>query len=255
MKHNFFKLMIVLMLSLAADMSFANWQGMVQQVTELRTELESLHRESEALQKEKQMELEQWSQRRQEASQQLEKEKLRGLQIHEKLKRLQAKVKYQGKVDPKAAQRVLTWIENISKTVQNSLPFQKDRRDGELLKLRERVQKGMEPLEFVVADLWAFIEAEMKLTQTSEYRILTLKLADKEQKVEVARLGMQWMFAINPQGEVFTLVKKASSWSWVPVQESNQQSSVVLLVQDLRNKNDSGYYQLPRTGDVVGASL
>ncbi|MBY0315138.1 MAG: hypothetical protein K2Q26_06440 [Bdellovibrionales bacterium] len=255
MKHKISLLSLILGLSLTLSLASANWQVMVQQVTQLRGELETLQKETEALQKEKQVELEQWSQRRQEATQGLDREKMRSLQIHEKLKRLQAKVKHQGKVDPKSSQRVLGWIEATERSVQGTLPFQIERRTGELTKLKERVQKGYEPMEFIVADLWAFIESEMKLTQTNEYRILTLKLKNQDQKVEVARLGMQWMFAKTTQGEIFALKKKASGWEWAPIEETDQQSSVLLLVQDLRNKNDSGYYQLPRTGDAVGASL
>ncbi len=232
-----------------------SWDALVEKLTQSRVEVESLSKEIDSLQKEKQADVEQWSQRKIELEAQVQKEKLRSLQISEKVKKNESRVRLQGKTDPSAQKRLLAWIERYENWVESSIPFLHESRRQTLMSLRSRAQKSQEPVEFILADFWAFVEAEMKLAQTNEYKIVDIELAGKSKKCEVARIGLHSLFVVTPDGKMFKAQKDANTWSWKDIDSPEDREGVLMLVKNLKNKNGSGYYQLPIEGQHVGASL
>jgi len=233
----------------------AGWESLIQNLTQSRVELEALSKEMDSLQREKQADLDQWSQRRTDLEAQVQREKLRELQLSEKMKRADSRVKSQAKSDPQAQKKILAWISGSEAWVNSSIPFQRDQRLNSLKNLKERATAGHESLEFVLADLWSFMEAEMKLSQTSEFTIQDISLEGKTQKAEIARIGMRSLFAVTPDGKILQMKKQSTNWSWVPVDSSEEGTSIQLLVKNLKAKNFSGYYFLPVDNLTMGASL
>lgn len=232
-----------------------SWESLVQKLTQVRADLETLSRESESLQRDKQSELDQWTQRRSEAEAQVQREKLRELQIGEKLKRLEARVKNGGKTDPQAPQKLLKWIERFQTWVPTTIPFHHEQRLAALDKLKTRAQKKHEAMEFVLADFWSFVESEIKLSQTNEYRIVDVKLGEVTKKCEVARLGLVALFVVTPDGKVLQASRDSQGWQWRDVEASGEQESILSLVKNLKNKNESDIYKLPIDQKIMGAGL
>jgi hypothetical protein len=232
-----------------------SWESLVQRLTQTRAELESLNREADSLQREKQAELDQWTQRKSDMEAQLQREKLRRMQIAEKMKRLESRLKVSGKTDPQAQKRLLAWIAQYEKAVKSSIPFNQDQRLQSLDRLKERVERQHEAMEFVLADFWSFVEGELKLAQTNEYRIVDVEFAGQKKKCEVARLGLLALFVVTPDGKTLRAQKTVDGWKWQDISSPAEQSSVLTLVQNLKNKNESGLYQLPMSDEQMGASL
>lgn len=234
----------------------AGWESLIQNLTQSRAELEGLSKDMDSLQKEKQADLDQWSQRRTDLDGQVQREKLRELQLAEKIKRVDSRVRSQAKSDPNAQKKVLGWIGDAEAWVNKSLPFQQEQRLSVLKGLKDRASSGHESMEFVLADLWMFMESEMKLSQSSEFTIMDITLEGKTKKAEIARLGLRSLFAVTPDGKILQMKKKNSGWTWVPVENNDEESSIQLLVKNLKTKNFSGYYLLPVDNTAqMGAGL
>jgi hypothetical protein len=150
---------------------------------------------------------------------------------------------------------MLGWIARYEKAVKTSIPFNQDQRLQSLDRLRERVERQHEAMEFVLADFWAFVEGELKLAQTNEYRIVDVEFAGQKKKCEVARLGLVALFVVTPDGKTLRARKAGDGWKWQDINSPAEQSSVLTLVQNLKNKNESGLYQLPMSDEQMGASL
>lgn len=249
------KSLIVFILILSVQVQADSWDALVEKLTQSRVEVESLSKEIDSLQKEKQADVEQWSQRKVELEAQVQKEKLRSLQIAEKVKKNESRVRLEGKTDPSAQKRLLSWIERYETLVEGSIPFLREGRLQALTSLRTRTQKSQEPVEFILSDFWAFVEAEMKLAQTNEYKIVDIELAGKNKKCEVARIGLHSLFVVTPDGKMYKAQKDGSTWTWKDIDSPEDREGVLMLVKNLKNKNGSGYYQLPIEGQHVGASL
>ncbi len=250
------KMVIVIVWTVFCNLAQAStWESFVEKLTHTRAEVETLSQEIDSIQREKQSDLEQWSQRKVELEAQVQKEQLRSLQITEKLKRLESRVQLQGKTDPQAQKKLLAWIERFETWVPGTVPFLHESRQEALKSLKLRAQKAQEPIEFVMADFWSFVESEMKLAQTNEYKIVDITLAGQKKKCEVARLGLQSLFVVTPDKKILKAIKEVGVWKWKDIESGEDQSAILLLVQNLKNKNGAGYYHLPIDPGQVGASL
>lgn len=249
---------IILILSLIVSYSEAHadsWDSLVKGLTSNRAEIETLSKEIDSIQREKQADLDQWVMRKTELQAQVEKEKLRQLQLDEKLKRLQSRVKNDSKTDPQAQKKLIHWIASFKSTVKDSIPFAQTERLETLERLEARVKKAHEPMEYILADLWAFIEDELKLASSNEYKIIDIKINNKKRKSEVARLGLMSLFAVTPDGKIYKASKTDNKWVWSDIHSGKEQESVLALVKNLKNKNETGIYQLPINELKMGASL
>jgi Protein of unknown function (DUF3450) len=251
LKTKLFLLLMIVSFSVKA----ATWENFVEKLTQTRSEVETLSQEIDSLQREKQADLEQWTQRKTELESQMQKEQLRSLQLAEKLKRLESRVKIQAKTNPDAQKKLLAWIERFEVWIPATIPFLHESRQTQLKNLKIRLQKAQEPVEFIFADFWAFVENEIKLAQSNEYKIVDITLNGQVRKCEVARLGLQSLFVVTPDKGVLKASKEAGVWKWKDIESNEDQTSIMSLVKNLKNKNGSGYYQLPIDASQLGASL
>lgn len=241
---------------LFVQISFAsNWEKMVDQITKTRAEIEVLAKQTDVVAKREQAEIDLWSQKKTEVESQLSREKMRQKQIQEKLKRLEARIKIDPKADPNGKKKILEWISTYEATVSGTVPFHIEKRMAVLADLKNRLDVGHEPHEYVLADFWSFLDSEMKLAQSNDYRIVDVMIDGKSKKCEVARLGLQALFVVTPSGQVLRASNNGTKWTWIDVDTDEQKSSVLNLVKNLKNKNTSGYYLLPLDKADMGASL
>lgn len=247
MKKVFLVLLIYGFSSAHADVS-----GLMKNLVGLRSDLEMLNREIESIQKEKQSELDLWNQKKLELEAALQKETLRQLQLTEKTDRLASRVKSQSKADPEAKRDLLRWIEQARTWVSTSLPFRRAHRLETVGALEEKVKLGLESLESISAELWAFYETELKMAADNEFRLLDIAEGnDAPKKYEVVRLGFFTMFQRDAEGSVHQYVLKNDEWVKRPVSEA-QQPEINRLFGNMKAKKDSGLYSIS-LGDLKGA--
>ncbi len=242
-------------LLLATPCLASPWEKMVDQITKTRAEIEVLAKQTDVTSKKEQAEVDLWSQKKTELEGQLAREKMRGGQIHEKLKRLEARIKVDPKADPAGKKKLHEWLATYETTLKATIPFHVEKRMAVLADLKKRLDLGHEPHEFVLADFWSFLESEMKLSQSNDYRIVDVTISGQTKKCEVARLGLQALFVVTPSGQVLRASNNGSQWSWIDVNSDEQKESVLTLVKNLKDKKTSGYYLLPIDKAAMGASL
>lgn len=251
------KIKLIIIITLLAQVARANTiEPLIQKITSLRSEVEVISREIESSNKEKQAELDQKNQKKLELLSQVDREKLRSLQISEKLKRLESRVGSFAKANPRSEKKVLAWISELEASVIAGVPFQQNRRLAILDSLKLRAQKHHESLEFILSDLWSFIDGEMNLAQTNEYKIEEIELMGQKKKCELARLGLNSVYAVSSEGKTYLAIKELSGkWKWEDVSSGEQKDSIISLVKNLKNKTDSGFYHLPINKNILGAKL
>lgn len=239
------KIILCVLSFVGLETQASSWESLVERLTTSRSEIEVLSQDLESLQKEKQSELDQLLIRKADLDSNLEKEKLRRLQLTEKLKRLEGRVRIIAKSDPKAHSKLEFWINDFITFVNESIPFEKENRLKILENLKIRLNQNHEPMEYIMSDLWNFIEGEFKLSATNEYKIITLDFKGQKKKSEVARLGLMTLFAVTPDGKIHQAIKSKNEWSWQDIQASTEKNSILSLVKNLKNKNSVEIYQLP----------
>jgi hypothetical protein len=246
------KKVLLVILCAATSLAYADVPSLMKNLVSLRSDLEMLNREIESVQKEKQSELDLWNQKKLELEAALQKETLRQLQLSEKTERLASRVKSQSKTDPEARRDLLKWIEQARTWVASSLPFRRAHRLESVGALEEKVNGGLESLESISAELWAFYDSELKMAADNEFRLLDI--AEGEQspiKFEVVRLGLFAMFQRDAAGVVHQHVLKDDQWTKRPVSDS-QRSEINRLFGNMKAKKDSGLYNIS-FDDLKGA--
>lgn len=224
----------------------ADPQDLAGRIVHLRSELEGMSREMESEQREGQSALDLWVQKKAELQAALQKEKLRRLQLEEKIKRVSERVRIEGRRDPAARAYLKAWLDEARAWVQNSLPFRREIRLATLDDLSARAAGGLESPEVLVAELWQFYEAEMRMAGDNEYRIMDLPLALAGRKGEVVRLGMFALYARLPNGQITRAVRDSDGrWAMAAVPTSGPPAeSADRLFANFKNKRDSGLYYL-----------
>lgn len=225
-------------------LAFAETPKILNDLVSIRAEIEILSNELEASKKEKQAELDMWTQKRLEIESNLQKEKLRQVQIEEKKLRHFSFAKAHEKTKPQGKLQLRDAIREAKKWVEVSLPFSKEQRRARLESLESRLERGIESPETLGAELWAFYESEIKLGTKNEFRIIDFDFPRGREKVEAVRLGYYTMFIRQVDGEMKEVVKGDRGWVTNALSK-RQKQEVVRLMEDLKQKRRSGVYSLP----------
>jgi predicted RNase H-like nuclease (RuvC/YqgF family) len=237
-KHLTFALLLTTPSAFAADVP-----ALMNQLVGLRAELETANRELETDLKQKQSELDLWTQKKLELEGQVQKESMRKMQLDEKIARLEARVRREGKQNPQALPQFNKWLEQAQSWVESSLPFRHEQRLATLHTLKERAARGLESLEGLTSELWLFLETEMKMAGDNEFRITDAPGG----KAEVARLGFFAMITKTSDDKLQRAVFRDGKWTMDTLSGSDRESAV-RLISNMKSKKDSGLYQLPLEG-------
>jgi alpha-L-arabinofuranosidase len=116
---------------------------------------------------------------------------------------------------------------------------------------KTRLASELESLENLSAEVWAFIETEMKSGLETEYRVTEVETSRGLEKAEVVRLGHYAMFAALPKGEVQEAHRAAESWTMKPVESDSRKQEVLRLINNVKSKRKSGLY----SDQLFGESL
>ncbi len=249
--------MWIIQLLVITNLSFASqdWSRFIDQVTQLRGEIELLSKDTESQNKNLQSEIDSLAQKKNELSSQLMREKFRGKQLQAKVQRLQMKTKTQPSADPKSSQLMLSWIKSYQDSLTELIPFKQEARKAQLQKIAQRLESGLESHESLMVDFWTFLENEKKLSETNSYQILDIEVEGQLQKCEVARLGLKSLFAITPSQKMLQAELTSEGWKWKDIKTQEQKKSILSLVDHLKNRNTSILYVLPINQQPLGASL
>ncbi len=219
-------------------------QGLVEQITGMRAELEASNLEIEAITKEQQTQIDLWTQKKTELLAALHKEQLRRMQLTEKIKIRKNHVDQKNQANPKATHDFIAWISEAEAWVRRSIPFRTEQRIQILENLKARSQGGLESAESLAAELWQFYEQELKMGGDNEFRIIDVQTENGVQKAQVVRLGLFAMVAATPDGHIRKAVRKNSQWSLEPV-SGYERDDFARMIKNMSAKKESGLFIVP----------
>ncbi|MGE4131143.1 MAG: DUF3450 family protein [Bdellovibrionales bacterium] len=219
--------------------------NMTARLVGMRAELDSESRAAENELKEKQAELDLWLQKKMELESSVQKETLRGLQLQQKTVLLSQKVKRESSENPKERVELKAALQKVMKYVEVSLPYRQSERMSSLKRIEERLESGLESSETLAADLWMFLESEIKMAGDNEFRITEIATPRGVESAEVVRLGNFTMFALTPTHQVYRAEHLESGWSMQEVTAKSDQDEIRRLIGNVKSKKKSGLYALP----------
>jgi hypothetical protein len=217
-------------------------EDMAKRILDLRLQVEEAGNSLEETRKKRTADLDPLLQRTSELEQAIRKERLKKVQLEEKQKLLQAKLS--AKQSGASQSGLLHWASGLHQLMDAGLPFRKEERLGALASLEARIKGGRENSVTLLNDLWMLTEKEMKSSASNEYRLQPIELDGKTVQAEVARIGTVQALFRSAKGENGYAAWDGKKWSW-KISAGEQASAIDRLVSRFRDKNYSGWFELP----------
>lgn len=220
--------------------------GLAEKIVQLRTEVENLNTENNARKTELQSELKSLQSRKAQVSAQIQQIELSLKQGQERLKTIKdelSKATIDGDTLGPLLKKEVVLVKNW---VQESLPFQKEKRLKEVDDIQTGLETGVLSGQKALGKLWAFIEDELRLGRENGVHRQTLVIDGEENLVSVAKLGMVAMFyktADNRYG--FTRKQKNGSFDYVAIKNKESIEQVAILFDGLKKQIRTGQYTIP----------
>lgn len=232
-----------------------NHQPKIDKIIQLQQEIEWLQKELSQQQDHQRAELDQLFQKKLELQNQWDKEHQRQLKMQSQLISLQSglnKKPQQSQIDSKI---FIGWLESYKNIIQQLIPYETERRLAHIKNMEDRLKKGVEFHGTILNDWVQFLKNEVAIATSNESKVMNIKQGEQNITTEVARLGFYGLFALHPNGQSFSAIKKDDTWVWQDLKEPNYQDSLKLLVQHLKNNNTPILYQIPVFSDKRSAGL
>lgn len=234
-------------LAIGLIVSAANAEGSSEEnLVRLRGEIEELHRQVELKRSEHKSRQDMLVGRLTELEGQIEKEKLKTLQLQERLSVMSKQTKDNSETKLVRTQ-LLEQIE-ITKTHMNKLiPFKFAERQQNL----ESIASGLkdEELRLVagVSSYVDFLDKEIRLAQSNEYFLAPIALDGKEVESEVARIGlMQMLFKSTDSRHGYL-----RSGKFIATEDASQVRAIIRLLKQFKQKSFSGWFEIPLSSEVT----
>lgn len=219
---------------------------LAQKIVDLRSEVETLNTENLARKSELEGELKSLQARKAAISQQMQQIELSLKQGVERLKTIKeeiAKATMDGDTLVPLLKEEIVLVKNW---VDQSLPFQKEKRLKEINDIQEGLESGVMNGQKALGRLWAFIEDELRLGRENGVHRQTLVINGEENLVSVAKLGMVGLFFKTADGKYgFTRSLKEGGHDFVFLKDKKQVEQVAQLFDGLKKQIRSGQYTIP----------
>ncbi len=246
------KALSFLLLSLWASLAgAANLELMAKRLATLRAEVDDLQQRLEQAKSERRQKLDALGAQ----ITQLQAEKRRQQLAVEKLKAELASLEQNGESTSEAAPSeeapeealadvLRRSLVKLREYTQSSLPFKREERIRAIEDLAERLDTGAS-LPKLANQAWALVEDELRLTRENGLYRQTLNLEGDEALVEVAKLGMVFLYFRTPDDRYGMAVPNDSTWRYGLLSDREDQERLARLMESLRKQIRQGYFELP----------
>ncbi|MGE0762733.1 MAG: DUF3450 family protein [Bdellovibrionales bacterium] len=209
----------------------------------LRGEIEQLNREIESAQAQAKAEIEAPRGRWVEVDAQIQKEKLKNLQLKARLQVLREET-LPG-VRATLVDAFKAWHERLSRYVKTSLPFQLEDRLLRLENWRQGLLQGTSSPSRLAQELWAITEKEIQLARRNEFVVMPLKVNGEIRTVELARFGMVSMVFADPQKRVGFSQFRSGAWTLNMTDNHEIKNSIERILMRFKKQMRHGWFEVP----------
>jgi len=214
-------------------------------LVELRDKVESLSTELELKKAEMRDLLQSAAVQKAELETQLKKEELRLRQIEQNIAKEKEEVSSDRDSRESLKPTVLAQVAAIRDYVDVSLPFKRSERVSELNKIEGMLQRDELKPETALAQLWALLEDEFRLTRENGLYRQPILVEGEEMLADVARIGMVLMYFKTNDDEVGKVVRAGDGWVYDIVENSDDRDRILHLFDSLKKRIRVGYFELP----------
>jgi hypothetical protein len=220
--------------------------NLAEKIVELRTDVENLNTKNIARKTELQSELKSLQLRKAQVSAQMQQIELSLKQGKERLKTIKGELS-KATVDGDTLVPLLKKeVVMVKKWVQESLPFQKEKRLKEVNDIQNGLETGVLTGQKALGKLWAFIEDELRLGRENGVHRQTLVIDGDEKLVSVAKLGMVAMFFKTSDNHYgFSKKNENGSYDFIPLKKKEGVEQVATLFDGLKKQIRTGLYTIP----------
>lgn len=221
--------------------------NLADKLVELRGQVEALSNQLEQKKSEQREQFRSLSAQKAELEVQLSKEELRLKQIQQTIDTLTEKIENE-QISKDYLKPLVFEQANILKNYINTvLPFKKADRLAEVDRIEQQLTNDEMMPEQALAQLWAMLEDEFRLTGESGLYKQAILLKGEEMIADVARLGMIVMFFQTNDGRVGKVVHDGSDWKYELITDQVSSEQVLYLFDSLKKRIREGFYELPNT--------
>lgn len=238
---------LLLFSELWSQVCLAEVEKFSQKLVELRGQVETLHDELQQSKEEYQGQMKSLYVQKTELEAEVEREKTRKEQLKQKAQQVRDFIG--GKtIDQKSLKPIVGQaIDEVLGYVKQSLPFQHSKRLQELTALQLQLESGKKTPQRVAANLWSFIEDELRLTRESGLYRQTISVDGSELLVEVAKIGMLYLYYKTSQDQYGRAMHGEQGWIFESVSSNKNQSQLSELFESFKKQIRVGLFEIPIT--------
>lgn len=230
---------------IAAEATTRTLDNLVQNIIELRGDLEGLDARIQRLESGHEARMSALAQSEGELAAQRERQELNMKQLERKLADLRDQSDEAGVVARQLTPALKGAIDGMREYVQTSLPFKRSERLAVLDDMQAQLERGTLKAPRLANRLWSFYSDELRLTGDSAVYRQPIVIQGQEHLVDVARLGMMSLYFRSDDGRFGYAARAGDDWIYRYLGGGVPADEVAALFGALRKQLDTGFYRLP----------
>lgn len=222
-----------------------NNDQLVNNLIELRGQVEDLQAELKILQAEHKNSMSYLNARKSELEANRDRKQLQIKQAQQDISTLQEKVKNLGVGSEQMIPNVKNLIGLIKQNFSYGIPFKQQERMSVVEDIERSLEGRKVTSQTAINRLWAFLEDEIRLTRENAIYSQTIELNGESLLVDIAKLGSVLMYFKTRDDRYGKAIKNGTKWQYVLVDDTNQVQQIETLFDSLKKQIRQGYFTLP----------
>lgn len=232
-------------IALSQEQSLDN---LAQELIRLRNDVEALHSELESKREQYRIELRSLATQKAELEASKRREELNIQQLEETLAETRERARQAGVAGETLQPVLLEAMAALETRIGDGMPFKPKERTASLDELRTQLESGAITPQRAVNRLWSFYEDELRLTKENGIYSQVISLNGQEVMVDVARLGMAFMYFRTKDERFGMAVDTPQGWRFERVSDAEDARRIEDLFDSLTKQIRTGFFTLPNPG-------
>ncbi|WP_154224156.1 DUF3450 family protein [Marinicella rhabdoformis] len=250
-KGKVLKMSLLALMSVSSTASVAdssaqkNDEQMIQNLIELRGQVEDLQAELQIMKAEHTQSMTYLNTRKTELEANLDRKQLQSKQSQAELVKLQEKIKSLGADSEQMIPDVVAYAASIKQGIEFGIPFKVLERTSVVEGIERDLEGRKITSQHAINRLWAFLEDEMRLAKENAIYSQTVQLNGKNVLVDVAKLGTVMMYFKTRDNIYGQAVRQGQGWTFNVFDNASDAEAVAVLFDSLKKQIRQGLFTLP----------
>ncbi len=234
-----------LMASASLAMAQSGDEQLIQNLIELRGQVEDLQAELQIMKAEHSQSMTYLNTRKTELEANLDRKGLQIKQSQTALIKLQEQIKSLGADSEQMIPDVMLYASSIKQGIAYGIPFKVLERSSVVEGIERDLEGRKITAQHAINRLWAFLEDEMRLARENAIYSQTVELNGENVLVDVAKLGTVMMYFKTRDDLYGQAVRQGNAWQFRVFEEASDAEAVAILFDSLKKQIRQGLFTLP----------